>query len=114
VPDYAAIESDFASAESWSATDIGVPYDQVVTDAMPPRRGARVADRVVAELAIVHGFARRLLVFELPDQLMLGFVKGASDVAVVGDGHERRETRQGLRNVSAAPCGRGPARRLPG
>ena len=62
---------------------------------MPLRRAAGVADRVVAELAIVHGFARRLLVFELPDQLMLGFVKGASDVAVVGDGHERRETRQG-------------------
>ncbi|MDT7739190.1 MAG: hypothetical protein QOK09_2559, partial [Mycobacterium sp.] len=33
---------------------------------MPLRRGARVADRVVPELAIVHGFARRLLVFELP------------------------------------------------
>src|SRR5258708_3671090 len=64
-------------------------------DAMPLGRGTWVADRVVPELAIVHGFARRLLVFDLADQLMLGFVKGAGDVAVVGDCHERRETRQG-------------------
>jgi hypothetical protein len=62
---------------------------------MPVCRGARAADRVVPELAIVHRFARRLLVFELPDQFMLGFVKGARDVRVVGDGHERWETRQG-------------------
>jgi hypothetical protein len=49
----------------------------------------------VPELSIVHGFARRLLVFELPDQLMLRFAKGAADVAVSGDGHERWETGQG-------------------
>ena len=30
---------------------------------MPLSRAAWVADRVVPELAIVHGFARRLLVF---------------------------------------------------
>ena len=35
------------------------------------------------------------LVLDLPDQLMLGVVKGARDVAVVGDGHERWVTRQG-------------------
>ncbi|MFZ0903518.1 MAG: hypothetical protein WAN71_06495 [Mycobacterium sp.] len=29
--DYAQIESMFASAESWSEQNIGVPYDQVVT-----------------------------------------------------------------------------------
>src|ERR1700677_4427634 len=62
---------------------------------MPLRRGARVADRVVPELAIVHRFACRLLVLDLPDQLMFGFVKGTRDVAVVGDGHERRVTWQG-------------------
>jgi hypothetical protein len=32
LPDYAQIESMFASAESWSEQDIGVPYDQVVTE----------------------------------------------------------------------------------
>jgi PE-PPE domain len=31
LPDFAQIESDFASAEAWSETNIGVPYDQVVT-----------------------------------------------------------------------------------
>src|ERR1700704_5582275 len=50
---------------------------------------------VLCPLTIVHGFARRLLMFELPDQLMLGSVQRARDVAVVGDGHQRRETRQG-------------------
>jgi hypothetical protein len=59
------------------------------------RQRARVADRVVPELAIVHGFARRLLVFHLPDQLTPGFAKGAGDVAVFGDGHQRWVTRQG-------------------
>jgi len=32
LPDYAEIESFFTSAESWSEQDIGVPYDQVVTE----------------------------------------------------------------------------------
>jgi hypothetical protein len=32
LPDFAQIESDFAAAESWSEQDIGVPYDQVVTE----------------------------------------------------------------------------------
>jgi PE-PPE domain len=32
LPDFAQIESDFASAEAWSETNIGVPYDQVVTE----------------------------------------------------------------------------------
>ena len=32
LPDYAQIESFFASAESWSEQDVGVPYDQVVTE----------------------------------------------------------------------------------
>jgi hypothetical protein len=59
------------------------------------RRATRVADRVMTELAIVHGFAHRLLVLQLPDQLTLGFMEGARDVAVVGDCNQRRETRQG-------------------
>jgi PE-PPE domain len=32
LPDYAQIESMFASAETWSEQAIGVPYDQVVTE----------------------------------------------------------------------------------
>lgn len=32
LPDYAQIESMFTSAESWSEQEIGVPYDQVVTE----------------------------------------------------------------------------------
>jgi PE-PPE domain len=32
LPDFTQIESDFASAEAWSETNIGVPYDQVVTE----------------------------------------------------------------------------------
>jgi PE-PPE domain len=32
LPGYTQIESDFASAEAWSEANIGVPYDQVVTE----------------------------------------------------------------------------------
>jgi PE-PPE domain len=32
LPDFTQIESDFASAEAWSEANIGVPYDQVVTE----------------------------------------------------------------------------------
>jgi hypothetical protein len=32
LPDFTQIESDFASAEAWSETNIGVPYDHVVTE----------------------------------------------------------------------------------
>ena len=32
LPDFTQIESGFASAEAWSETNIGVPYDQVVTE----------------------------------------------------------------------------------
>jgi PE-PPE domain len=32
LPDFTQIESEFASAEEWSETNIGVPYDQVVTE----------------------------------------------------------------------------------
>jgi hypothetical protein len=32
LPDFTQIEGDFASAEAWSETNIGVPYDQVVTE----------------------------------------------------------------------------------
>ncbi len=32
LPDFSELESFFASAESWSETNVGVPYDQVVTD----------------------------------------------------------------------------------
>ena len=30
LPDFTTIESDFASAEAWSETNVGVPYDQLV------------------------------------------------------------------------------------
>jgi hypothetical protein len=32
LPDFTQIETDFASAEAWSETNVGVPYDQVVTE----------------------------------------------------------------------------------
>jgi hypothetical protein len=32
LPDFTQIESDFASAEAWSEANIGVPYDQAVTE----------------------------------------------------------------------------------
>jgi hypothetical protein len=32
LPDFTQIESDFASAETWTEANIGVPYDQVVTE----------------------------------------------------------------------------------
>jgi hypothetical protein len=32
LPDFTALESFFTSAEAWSETNIGVPYDQVVTE----------------------------------------------------------------------------------
>ncbi len=31
LPDFAQIESDFASAEAWSEANVGAPYDQLVT-----------------------------------------------------------------------------------
>jgi hypothetical protein len=30
LPDFAQIETDFASAEAWSEANVGVPYDQLV------------------------------------------------------------------------------------
>lgn len=51
-------------------------------------------DRGAPEPAVVHGFARRLLVFELPDQLTLCIAESASEVRVVGDRHELRTAGQ--------------------
>lgn len=42
-------------------------------------------DRRTPEPAVFHGFARGLLVFELPDQLTFCFTQGAGDVWVLSD-----------------------------
>src|SRR6185295_12800379 len=57
--------------------------------------GVRMPNRRAPEPAILHGFPRRLLVFELPDQLTLCIVETASEVRVVGDRHELRTAGQG-------------------
>ena len=54
----------------------------------------RMPNRRAPEPAILHGFARRLLVFELPDQLTLCIAESASEVRVVGDRHELRTAGQ--------------------
>jgi len=56
--------------------------------------GVRMPNRGAPEPAILHGFARRLLVFELPDQLSLCIAQSASEVRVVGDRHEWRTAGQ--------------------
>jgi hypothetical protein len=43
-----------------------------------PERGA-------PEAAVVHGFSLRLLVFNLPDQLVLCFAEGAGQVRVISN-----------------------------
>src|SRR5258705_3821406 len=55
---------------------------------------ARVANRGTPEPAVVHGFARRLLVFELPDQLTLCFSKSPGYIRVLSDRYQRRKARQ--------------------
>jgi hypothetical protein len=42
-------------------------------------------DRLASELTVVHGFARRLVVVNLTDQLALRFTEGSRQVPVVGD-----------------------------
>jgi hypothetical protein len=42
-------------------------------------------DRLASELTAVHGFARRLVVVNLTDQLALRFTEGSRQVPVVGD-----------------------------
>src|ERR1700722_9616709 len=96
-----ARDCDPARTESATPARLSCRRDAMSLLFGPVRRGARVADRLVPEFAIVHGFARRLLMLELPDQLELGSVQGARDVAVVGDGHERREARQGRSQCDA-------------
>src|ERR1700757_1336774 len=49
--------------------------------------GAWVPDRR-AEPAVVHGFARGLLVLDLPDQLALRITQSAGDVRVLGDPYQ--------------------------
>ena len=58
-----------------------------------PRGGIWVPD-CRAELAVVHGYAHRLLVFDLPDQLALRITQRASDIRVLGARYERRKARQ--------------------
>ena len=50
--------------------------------------------RRVPEPAVVHRFALRLLVFELPDQLALCIAQSASEVGVLGDRHQLRTAGQ--------------------
>ena len=45
----------------------------------------RMPDRLASELTAVHGFARRLVVVNLADQLALRFTEGSRQVPVVGD-----------------------------
>ena len=45
----------------------------------------RMPDRLASELMAVHGFARRLVVVNLTDQLALRFTEGSRQVPVVGD-----------------------------
>jgi len=45
----------------------------------------RMPDRLASELTAVHGFARRLVVVNLTDQLALRFTEGSRQVPVVGD-----------------------------
>lgn len=54
----------------------------------------RIPNRRVPEPAIPHGFARRLLVFELPDQRALCIADRASEVRVFGDRHQLGTARQ--------------------
>jgi hypothetical protein len=42
-------------------------------------------DRSAPEAAVVHGFSRRLQVFNLPDQLVLWFAKGAGQVRAISN-----------------------------
>lgn len=76
-----------------------------------PRGGIWVPD-CRAELAVVHGYAHRLLVFDLPDQLALRITQRAGDIRVLGDRYERRKARQACTQYDTlllAP--RGPATR---
>src|SRR4051812_42883671 len=50
----------------------------------------RVPDGDTPESAVVHRFARGLLVLELSDQLALRFAERMGDIRVVSDGHQRR------------------------
>jgi hypothetical protein len=51
-------------------------------------------NRRTPEPTIVCGLARRLLVFELPDQLALCFMERVSDVRAIGNRYQRRTTGQ--------------------
>jgi hypothetical protein len=51
---------------------------------------AWVPNRGTPEPAIVHGFARGLLVFKLPDQLTFRFTQGTGDIRVLSDRYQRR------------------------
>lgn len=55
----------------------------------------RMPDRLASELTAVHGFARRLVVVNLTDQLALRFTEGSRQVPVVGDRYSRWKTGQG-------------------
>src|SRR6185369_13727196 len=56
------------------------------------RRGT--PNRRTPEPAVVHRFARRLLVFELTNQLALGVIEATGDVRVLGNGYQLRKARQ--------------------
>src|ERR1700757_1858310 len=61
-----------------------------------------------AEPAVVHGYAHRLLVFDLPDQLALRITQRASDTRVLGDRYERRKARQACTQYDTLLLRRGP------
>lgn len=49
---------------------------------------AGVSDRCAPEPVIVHGFARRLLMFELADEFTLRFTQRVVDIRVLSDCHQ--------------------------
>ena len=51
-------------------------------------------DRCASEVAVVHGFSLRLLVFNPPDQLVLCFSQGTIQVRVLSNRYQRRKAGQ--------------------
>jgi hypothetical protein len=51
------------------------------------RAGVGMPERGAPEAAVVHGFPLRLLVFNLPDQLVLRFAEGVGHVRVISNRH---------------------------
>ena len=56
-------------------------------------RWAWVPDGRAPEPAVIHRFARRLLVFKLPNQLALGFNEGTGDLRALSNSYQLRKGR---------------------